>query len=61
MTGRVTSSGAIPAGGAQLGEVMVDGQTYFALSSDHQAIAAHTQVLVVELSPPRTVIVTPLY
>jgi len=39
---------------------MVDGEAYLALSSDPEhGIAPHTQVLIIELHPPRTVVVTP--
>lgn len=56
----MTTSGAIPPGGRELGEVMVDGEAYLALSSDPEhGIAPHTQVLIIELHPPRTVVVTP--
>ncbi|GAC1529576.1 MAG: hypothetical protein NVS3B12_03040 [Acidimicrobiales bacterium] len=60
-TGRVTSGGAITAGGAELGEVMIDGQAYFALPVDPDvAIPPHTEVVVIEHHRPRTVVVTPL-
>jgi hypothetical protein len=59
-TGRITSGGAI-LGGGQLGEVMVDGEAYYALASDPDVpIPPQTQVLVVELHPPRTLVVTPI-
>ena len=59
--GRVTSGGGITAGGAELGEVMIDGQAYFALPVDpNAAIPPHTEVVVVEHHPPRTVVVTPI-
>lgn len=56
-TGRITSGGAIGAGG----EVMIDGQAYFALPADPGvAIPSHTEVVVVEHHRPRTVVVTPI-
>ena len=60
-TGRITSGGAIGAGGEELGEVMIDGQAYFALPADPGvAIPSHTEVVVVEHHRPRTVVVTPI-
>jgi len=60
-TGRITSGGAIRPGQKELGEVMIDGQAYFALPVDATTgIPSHTEVVVVEHHPPRTVVVTPL-
>ncbi|MEY2397605.1 MAG: hypothetical protein QOJ00_779 [Actinomycetota bacterium] len=56
--GRV--SDVIPAGGDRRGEVMIDGQAYYATDVDHQAVAKGTRVVVVEHYPPRTVVVTPM-
>jgi membrane-bound ClpP family serine protease len=57
--GRVSDT--VPAGGAQRGEVMIDGQAYYALPADvHDTIAKGTRIVVVEHSPPRTVVVTPI-
>jgi hypothetical protein len=54
-------SGAVPAGGAKRGEVMIDGQAYYALPADvDAAIATGTRIVVVEHFPPRTVVVTPM-
>jgi membrane protein implicated in regulation of membrane protease activity len=52
-------SDGVPAGGEHTGEVMIDGQAYYALPADRQiAIPKGTRVVVVEHSPPRTVVVT---
>jgi hypothetical protein len=59
--GRITSGGAIKPGAPELGEVMIDGQAYFALPADKATgIPSHTEVVVVEHHPPRTVVVTPI-
>lgn len=59
-TGRITSAGAIPPGGKELGEVMVDGAAYYALATETAVgIPAHCQVLVVDVHHPRTLVVTP--
>ena len=56
--GRVTAT--IPAGGESKGEIMVNGEAYFALSSDPDSeVPKGTRVVVVEYEPPRTVVVTP--
>jgi hypothetical protein len=40
---------------------MIDGQAYFALPADKATgIPSHTEVVVVEHHPPRTVVVTPI-
>jgi membrane protein implicated in regulation of membrane protease activity len=57
--GRV--SDVVPAGGAKRGEVMVDGQAYYALPVDlDDPIPTGTRIVVVEYFPPRTVVVTRL-
>jgi membrane protein implicated in regulation of membrane protease activity len=57
--GRVSDT--VPAGGARRGEVMIDGQAYYALPADTDAvIPTGTRVVVIEHSPPRTVVVTPM-
>ena len=57
--GRVSDT--VPAGGAKRGEVMIDGQAYYAVPADaDDAIATGTRVVVVEHFPPRTVVVTPM-
>jgi membrane protein implicated in regulation of membrane protease activity len=57
--GRVTH--AVPAGGSKLGEVMIDGQAYYAQPADPaDPIPTGTRVVVVEHFPPRTVVVTPM-
>ena len=54
-------SDGVPAGGELSGEVMIDGQAYYALSADRpDAIPKGTRVVVVEHLPPRTVVVTPM-
>ena len=54
-------SDGVPAGGELTGEVMIDGQAYYALPADnHVAISKGTRVVVVEHLPPRTVVVTPM-
>ena len=54
-------SDVVPAGGARRGEVMIDGQAYYALSADTDAsIATGTRIVVVEHFPPRTVVVSPI-
>jgi membrane protein implicated in regulation of membrane protease activity len=54
-------SDGVPAGGELTGEVMIDGQAYYALSADRQdVISKGTRVVVVEHLPPRTVVVTPM-
>jgi membrane protein implicated in regulation of membrane protease activity len=51
----------VPAGGEGSGEVMIDGQAYFALPADRDIeIPKGTRIVVVEYSPPRTVVVTPM-
>ena len=51
----------VPAGGARTGEVMIAGQAYYALPADlGVAISKGTRVVVVDHSPPRTVVVTPI-
>jgi len=55
--GRVTAD--IPAGGRQMGEVMIDGQGYNAYHVERDLpLARGTRVSVVEHYPPRTVVVT---
>ena len=57
--GRVSDT--VPAGGAKRGEVMIDGQAYYAVPADtDDVIATGTRVVVVEHFPPRTVVVTPM-
>jgi membrane protein implicated in regulation of membrane protease activity len=57
-TGLVTDR--VPPGGTSMGEVMISGQAYFALSVDPEAeLAKGTRVVVVDHLPPRTVLVTP--
>lgn len=60
--GRITRAGAVRPG--RLGEVMVtvDGsaQAFLALDADGGTIAAGTEVVVVEQTAPRTLLVTPL-
>ena len=57
--GRVSDT--VPAGGARRGEVMIDGQAYYALPADPDTpIPTGTRIVVVEHSPPRTVVVTPM-
>lgn len=60
--GRVSSSGAIRPG--RLGEVLVEIrggiEAFLARDADGGAIAAGTEVVVVEYLPPRIVIVTPM-
>jgi membrane protein implicated in regulation of membrane protease activity len=52
---------AVPAGGESRGEVMIDGQAYYALPADRDVdLPKGTRVVVVEYSPPRTVVVTPM-
>ena len=59
--GRITTGGAVSPGGRELGEVMIDGEAFFALSADSDVgIPDHTQVVVVDYHAPRTVVVTPL-
>lgn len=54
-------SDGVPAGGELTGEVMIEGQAYYALAADrHIAISKGTRVVVVEYLPPRTVVVTPM-
>lgn len=54
-------SDVVPAGGARRGEVMVDGQAYYALPADNDtSIARGTRIVIVEHFPPRTVVVTPM-
>jgi len=56
--GRVTDT--IPAGGDRKGEVMIEGEAFFALSTDPtQTITKGSRVAVVEYEPPRTVVVAP--
>lgn len=55
--GRVSDE--VPAGGERRGEVMIDGQAYYALAADADPIRRGTRVVVVEHFPPRTVVVTP--
>jgi membrane protein implicated in regulation of membrane protease activity len=57
--GQVTDT--VPAGGARRGEVMIDGQAYYALPADADTpIPKGTRITVIEHFPPRTVVVTPL-
>jgi membrane protein implicated in regulation of membrane protease activity len=57
--GRVTDE--IPAGGQRRGEVMIDGQAYYATGADQDVVIPRgTRVVVVEHYPPRTVVVTPM-
>jgi len=57
--GRVSDT--VPAGGAKRGEVMIDGQAYYAVPADiDDAIPTGARVVVVEHFPPRTVVVTPM-
>jgi hypothetical protein len=52
---------AVPAGGELAGEVMIEGQAYYALPADPEvAIPKGARVVVIEHSPPRTVVVTPM-
>ena len=62
LTGKIGRvSDAVPAGGARRGEVMIDGQAYYALPADVDApVPTGTRVVVVEYFPPRTVVVTPM-
>ncbi len=62
LTGKIGRvSDTVPAGGSRRGEVMIDGQAYYALPADPDApIASGTRIVVVEYSPPRTVVVTPM-
>ena len=59
-TGRVTGR----VGPGRIGEVMVPirggTEAYHAYSADEQEILTGTRVLVVEVLPPRTVVVTPV-
>ncbi len=59
-TGRVTGR----VGPGRIGEVMVPirggTEAYHAYSADDQEILSGTRVLVVEVLPPRTVVVTPV-
>ncbi len=59
-TGRVTGR----VGPGRIGEVMVPvrggTEAFHAYSADDDEIASGTRVLVVELQPPRTVVVTPI-
>lgn len=59
-TGRVT--GRVSPG--RIGEVMIPvrggTEAYHALGTDDEEIAPGTRVLVVEILPPRTVVVTPV-
>jgi hypothetical protein len=61
--GRVTRHGGITPG--RLGEVMVavggGVQAYLARDADDGSIAPLTEIAVVDLVAPRTVLVTPLY
>jgi hypothetical protein len=61
--GRITRAGAVRPG--RLGEVMVtiDGsaQAYLARDADGGGIPAGTEVVVVEQTAPRTLLVTPLH
>jgi hypothetical protein len=60
--GRVTSTGAIRPG--RTGEVMLSirggVEAFMARDADGGAIAAYTEVVVVDYEPPRVVIVSPL-
>jgi membrane protein implicated in regulation of membrane protease activity len=52
---------AVPAGGELTGEVMIEGQAYYALPADHmEAIPKGTRVVVVDHTLHRTVVVTPM-
>ena len=59
-TGRVTGK----VGPGRIGEVMVPvrggTEAFHAYSADDQDIATGTRVLVVEVLPPRTIVVTPV-
>jgi len=57
--GRVSDT--VPAGGERRGEVMINGQAYYALPVDvSDPIPKGTRIVVVEHSPPRTVVVAPI-
>ena len=60
--GRVSRAGAIRPG--RVGEVLVEirggVEAFLAEDADGGAIAADTEVVVIEYVPPRTVIVTPM-
>ena len=52
---------AVPAGGELTGEVMIEGQAYYALPADHMVpIPKGTRVVVVDHTLHRTVVVTPM-
>jgi membrane protein implicated in regulation of membrane protease activity len=52
---------AVPAGGELTGEVMIDGQAYYALPVDPAVpIPKGTRVVVVDHTLHRTVVVTPM-
>ena len=54
-------SDTVPAGGAKRGEVMINGQAYYAIPADiDDTIPTGTRIVVVEHFPPRTVVVTPM-
>lgn len=59
-TGRVTGR----VGPGRIGEVMIPvrggTEAYHAYSADDEELATGTRVLVVEVLPPRTVVVTPV-
>ena len=63
LTGHVSRQGAIRPG--RLGEVLVPIrgglESFLARDADGAAVAAGTEIVVVDYEPPRTVVVTPLY